>query len=119
MGDSQEPQRRGFIVSFTGADLAAGRWIAWELEAVGYTTVFQGWDFQGWRELPAGDAPRRARDRPPVAVLSARYVDALYTQPEWAAALVSDPAGRKRQLLSVRIEEEAGRLRHAAYRGVA
>lgn len=39
-----------------------------------------------------------------IAVLSERYQQALYTQPEWAAALVHDPTGQKRLVIPVRIE---------------
>src|SRR5262249_52999837 len=40
-----------------------------------------------------------------IAVLSPAYLSALYTQPEWAAALVQDPTGEKKKLLPVRVQE--------------
>src|SRR5205823_1038294 len=40
-----------------------------------------------------------------IAVLSSDYLDALYTQPEWAAAFVQDPTGQKGILLPVRVRE--------------
>jgi hypothetical protein len=33
-------------VSYTSADQAWAEWIAWELEAAGYTTLIQAWDFR-------------------------------------------------------------------------
>src|SRR3712207_1675312 len=39
-----------------------------------------------------------------IAVLSPRYVDAVYTQSEWTAAFRTDPTGAHRRLISVRIE---------------
>ena len=39
-----------FFVSYTGADRAWAEWIAWQLEAAGYTTLLQAWDFR-----PGGD----------------------------------------------------------------
>lgn len=42
---SPGPDRRDFFVSFNSADRAWAEWIASELEAAGYTTYFQHWDF--------------------------------------------------------------------------
>jgi hypothetical protein len=38
-------QTRDFFISYTAADQAWAEWIAWQLEAEGYTTVLQAWDF--------------------------------------------------------------------------
>ena len=40
-----------------------------------------------------------------IAVLSPNYLQALYTQPEWAAAFRQDPTGQYRTLLPIRVEE--------------
>jgi tetratricopeptide (TPR) repeat protein len=105
LGDSRGSGRRDFFVSYTGADLPWAQWIAWELEAAGYTTILQEWDFQaGANFILEMHRAARETDRT-VAVLSSRHLEALYTQPEWAAALVTDPTGTKRQLVPVRIEE--------------
>jgi TIR domain len=37
---------RDFFISYTSADLPWAEWIAWELEAAGYTTLIQAWDFR-------------------------------------------------------------------------
>jgi TIR domain len=37
----QPDQQRDFFVSYTQADRAWAEWLAWELEAAGYTTVLQ------------------------------------------------------------------------------
>jgi hypothetical protein len=34
-----------FFVSYTSVDRAWAEWIAWQLEAEGYTVVVQAWDF--------------------------------------------------------------------------
>ena len=39
-----------FFVSYTGADRAWAEWIAWQLEAEGYTAVVQAWDFGPGRD---------------------------------------------------------------------
>ncbi|HEV3468792.1 MAG TPA: toll/interleukin-1 receptor domain-containing protein [Pyrinomonadaceae bacterium] len=38
--------KKAFFISFNRADRAWAEWIAWQLEAAGYTTVFQEWDFR-------------------------------------------------------------------------
>jgi TIR domain len=35
---------RDFFISYTQADRAWAEWLAWELEAAGYTTMHQAWD---------------------------------------------------------------------------
>ena len=40
-----------------------------------------------------------------VAVLSQHYLDALYTQPEWADAALKDPTGDKDLLIPFKIAE--------------
>ena len=35
-----------FFISYTKADLPWAEWIAWQLEAAGYTTLLQAWDFR-------------------------------------------------------------------------
>jgi hypothetical protein len=36
---------KDFSISYTKADQAWAAWIAWTLEAAGYSTVIQAWDF--------------------------------------------------------------------------
>jgi len=109
MGDSlDQPQgtdRRDFFVSYTGADLPWARWIAWELAAAGYTTVFQEWDFQAGANFVLEMHRAAHQTHRTVAILSQRYLHALFTQPEWAAAIVRDPTAVERRLVPVRIED--------------
>ncbi len=94
-----------FFVSYNGKDKAWAEWIAWQLEEAGYTTVIQAWDFR-----PGGnfvlDMQKAAADAGrTVAILSENYLNALYTQPEWAAAFAQDPTGERKTLLPVRVQE--------------
>lgn len=96
---------KDFFVSYNGKDKEWAEWIAWQLEAAGYTTVIQAWDFR-----PGGnfviDMQRAAVEaQRTIAVLSQNYLDAMYTQPEWTAAFAQDPTGAKKTLLPVRIQE--------------
>jgi hypothetical protein len=42
-----QQEKKDFFVSYTGADRAWAEWIAWELEAKGYSVIIQAWDFHG------------------------------------------------------------------------
>jgi hypothetical protein len=37
---------KDFFISYNSADLAWAEWIAWQLEAAGFTTIVQAWDFR-------------------------------------------------------------------------
>lgn len=96
--------RRDFFVSFNSVDLPWAEWIAAELEAAGYTTFFQPWDFlPGSNFVLEMQKAATLADRT-IAVLSLEFLKALFTQPEWAAALVQDPTGAKRKLIPVRVQ---------------
>ena len=43
--DTLQP-KKDFFISRNGADAAWAEWIAWQLEAAGYTTVLHDWDFR-------------------------------------------------------------------------
>jgi hypothetical protein len=105
-------QQRDFFVSYTQADRAWAEWLAWELEAIGYTTVLQAWD------MPAGTAFVHAMDqavqttRHVVLVLSPAYLRSELAEAEWRPGFTADPSGEARRLLPVRVEacEPAGLL---------
>lgn len=109
--------RKDFFVSYNGKDKGWAEWIAWQLEEAGYTTIIQAWDFR-----PGGnfilDMQRAAEQAErTIAVLSENYLDALYTQPEWAVAFAQDPTGEKKALLPVRVQpcELKGMLAQRVY----
>src|SRR5258706_9417646 len=98
-----EDAQKDFFVSYNKADRAWAEWIAWQLEAEGYTTILQAWDFRPGSNfvLEMQSAARTAKRT--IAILSPDYLTSLYTQPEWAAAFVQDPTGQKGLLLPVRV----------------
>lgn len=106
-----------FFVSYNHDDQQWATWIARELEQAGYTTIIQAWDFRPGANfvLEMDRATREARRT--VAVLSPSYLNALYTHPEWAAAFRTDPTGRKRALIPVRVRrvELSGLLAQIIY----
>jgi hypothetical protein len=94
---------KDFFISYNKADKTWAEWIAWVLEEHGKTVVIQAWDFR-----PGGnfvlDMQRAAQDCDrTIAVLSDDSLNALYTQPEWAAAFKQDPTSTERKLLPIRV----------------
>jgi len=96
---------KDFFVSYNRADRQWAEWIAWQLEKAGYTVIVQAWDIRpGSNFILEMHKAARETERT-VAVLSPAYLSALYTQPEWAAAIVQDPTGYKKKLLPVRVQD--------------
>ena len=103
--DMAEGAKKDFFISYNKADRAWAEWMAWQLEAEGYTTVLQAWDFLAGSNFVLKMQEAASAATRTIAVLSPNYLDALYTQPEWAAAFVQDPTGQKGTLLPVRVRE--------------
>jgi tetratricopeptide (TPR) repeat protein len=102
--DEAKPKpEKDFFISYNKADRAWAEWIAWQLEAAGYTTIIQAWDFRPGGNLVLEMHKGAVECERTIAVLSNDYLQALYTQPEWAAAFALDPTGKKGILLPVRV----------------
>ncbi len=96
---------KDFFVSYNRADRKWAEWIAWQLEEAGYAVIVQAWDIRpGSNFILEMHKAARETERT-IAVLSPAYLSALYTQPEWAAALIQDPTGEKKKLLPVRVQD--------------
>jgi hypothetical protein len=98
---------KDFFISYTSADKPWAEWIAWIVEEAGHTTIIQAWDFRPGSNfiLEMDRASKEAHQT--IALLSPAYANALFTQPEWAAALAQDPKAEKKKLLPVRITDFA------------
>ncbi|NTV25814.1 MAG: toll/interleukin-1 receptor domain-containing protein [Chlorobiaceae bacterium] len=105
MDVAENPVRKDFFISYSSADEQWAEWIAWQLKEAGYALVLQKWDFHAGGNFILEMHRAAIETERTLAVLSPRYLDALYTHPEWAAALVQDPIGNKRLLIPVRIED--------------
>ena len=92
-------------LSYNGTDRAWAEWIAWQLEEEHFTTILQAWDFRpgGNFVLKMQEASERAHRT--IAVLSPNYLNADFTQPEWAAAFRRDPQGAKGILVPVMVRD--------------
>jgi len=93
-----------FFVSYTSADRPWAEWIAWELEAAGYSTVLQAWDMVSGSnfvlEMDVATSARRT-----IAVLSPAFMASAFCRAEWAAAFREDPDASERRLVPVRVRE--------------
>ncbi len=96
---------RDFFISYTGVDRAWAEWIAWALEAAGYSTLIQAWDFRPGTNFVQSMDEAAKHARRTLAVLSPDYFNSLYTQPEWQAAFGQDPTSGQAKLLPVRVRE--------------
>jgi hypothetical protein len=95
---------KDFFISYTGKDSQWAQWIAFELEAAGYTTIIQAWDIRpGSNFVAEMDEAAKHAERT-VPVLSEAYLASDYAFAEWAAAFRTDPRGKQGKVLPVRIQ---------------
>jgi hypothetical protein len=95
--------KKHFFISYNKADITWAEWIASELEDAGYDTTVQAWDFRPGFNFPLMMQQRLTKADRVIALLSHDYLEAEFTQSEWAAAFVKDPKGEKGFLLPVRV----------------
>jgi hypothetical protein len=96
---------RDFFISYTSADRAWAEWIAWELEAAGYTTLIQAWDFRPGMNFVTEMQKGAAEAGRTLIVLSQQFLESGFTQAEWTAAFARDPTGENGLLIPVRVAE--------------
>jgi len=94
-----------FFVSYQQADRTWAEWIAWQLEAAGYSVLFQGWDFvpgSNWIALMQDGVSHSARV---IVVLSPAYIGSMFGAAEWQSVWAHDPAGANRRVIPVRVAD--------------
>lgn len=108
---------KDFLISYNKADRQWAEWIAWELEAAGSSVVIQAWDFRPGSNFVLEMQTATQHATRTIAVLSPDYLTALYTHPEWAAALSQDPLGKEGKLVCVLVRkaELKGLLKQIIY----
>jgi len=108
---------KDFFVSYNRADKQWAEWIAWTLEAAGYSVMIQAWDFRPGGNFVLDMQRAAAESQKTIAVLSESYLKSSYTQPEWAAAFAQDPQSLERKLIPIRVKEckPEGMLRPIVY----
>jgi internalin A len=100
---ARDPIMKDFFVSYTKADQPWAEWIAWKLEEAGYSTVIQVWDFRPGANFVLEMQNAATIANRTIAVLSPKYLESSFTQPEWAAAFAQDPQGKKQKLIPIRV----------------
>lgn len=96
--------KKDFFVSYTSADKTWAEWIAWQLEAAGYSVVIQAWDFRPGENFVVEMQTAAAEAERTLLVLSDDYLKSSFGRSEWAAAFAQDPTGAGRRVLPVRVK---------------
>lgn len=108
-GDTGQMARDGrptdIFVSYSPADTAWATWLAWELEAAGYKTMIQAWDFVPGTNFIDFMDRGVSEAQIVVAVLSRNYLTSTYGRLEWQAALRADPVNPSNKLVTIRLED--------------
>jgi tetratricopeptide (TPR) repeat protein len=97
--------RRDFFMSYTGVNRSWAEWIGVQLEAAGYTTVLQAWDFRPGSDFLHQMQEATSTAGRTIAVLSPAYFGSEFGEAEWRAAFVKDPTGELGLLVPVRVQE--------------
>ncbi|WP_232835554.1 TIR domain-containing protein [Actinocorallia populi] len=98
------PQTEIFV-SYSPADERWASWIAWELEAAGYRTMLQAWDFVPGTNFIDFMDRGVSEAAVVIAVLSRNYMRSRYGRMEWQAALRASPDDPSAKLVTVRLED--------------
>lgn len=93
------------FVSYSPADTAWATWLAWELEAAGYKTMIQAWDFVPGTNFIDFMDRGVSEAQIVIAVLSRNYLTSTYGRLEWQAALRADPVNPSNKLVTIRLED--------------
>jgi hypothetical protein len=97
--------RRDFFISYTTVNRPWAEWIAVQLEAAGYTTVLQAWDFRPGSDFVHQMQQATSTAGRTIAVLSPAYFGSEFGEAEWRAAFIKDPTGELGLLIPVRVQE--------------
>jgi hypothetical protein len=92
-----------FFITYSGKDEHWATWIAATLEAEGYTTAIQKWDFRPGDNFIAAMDRALVACRHTIGVLSPNYLASVFAQAEWTAAYRQALQGRRRGFIPVRV----------------
>lgn len=106
-----------FFISYNKVDENWAEWIAWVLEEEGHTTIIQAWDFRPGRNFVLDMQRATTETDKTIVVLSNDYLEAEFTQSEWATAFAADPKSLQRKLIPIRVRrcKPQGLLRPLIY----
>jgi hypothetical protein len=95
---------RDFFISYTQVNRPWAEWIAVQLEAAGYTTLLQAWDFRPGQDFLHQMQQATSSAGRTIAVLSPAYFGSQFGEAEWRAAFAKDPSGEWGLLVPVRVQ---------------
>lgn len=95
---------RDFFISYTQVNRPWAEWIAVQLEAAGYTTLLQAWDFHPGSDFLHQMQQATSTAGRTIAVLSPAYFGSQFGEAEWRAAFAKDPTGELGLLVPVRVQ---------------
>jgi hypothetical protein len=106
-----------FFISYNRHDEIWAEWIAWQVEAYGYSAIIQTWDFRPGSNFVLEMQAALSRAQRLLLVLSSNFLQSEFTQPEWAAVFANDPRASEQKLVPVRVDEcePTGLLRTLVY----
>jgi tetratricopeptide (TPR) repeat protein len=112
-----DTQARDFFISYTQVNRSWAEWIAVQLEAAGYTTLLQAWDFRPGSDFLHQMQQATTTAGRTIAVLSPAYFGSKFSEAEWRAAFAKDPTGELALLVPVRVQpcEPPGLLASRVY----
>ncbi len=99
-------EEKDFFISYHEADYKWAEWVAYALEAEGYSCIFKAWDFRPgsntiWETQKALSQAKRT-----LIILSPDYLTNYdMHQAEWMTIFLQDPTGEKGLLIPVYVRE--------------
>jgi hypothetical protein len=92
-----------FFVTYSHHNADWAEWIAAELEAAGFTTALDAWDFRPGDNFIAKMDGALAGCRHALGVLSQSYLESVFARAEWTAAYRQTVLGKDRGFIPVRV----------------
>lgn len=105
--ESQENETptNAFFISYTSQDQAWADWIAWTLEVAGYSVIALAWNFRPSDNVVFEMQRAASRCQKMIVVLSEKYLQSAYAEPEGVAVFAQIPQSAGRKLIPVRVDE--------------
>ena len=94
---------KNFFISYNRADRRWAVWIAWTLEAAGYSTVIQDWDFRPGDNFVLEMHRAIQSTERTILVLSESFLDSSFTAAEWSSVFAADPDAQANRLIPVKV----------------
>jgi predicted nucleotide-binding protein len=99
--DTNPPEAYDFFISYANADHEWAEWIAWQLEAEGYTTFLVHRDVRPGNHWVATTQSAMASAKRMIAVISSAYFPSSAARNEWRIASQRDPTGERGLIIPV------------------